>query len=358
MLTPIREELKKLSLDGLLISDPTNIFYLSGFRPTDSKKKEAFLLISQDQSFLLLSPLDFHGFRKSQNRIQKINWNRDKSWSLTLKGLVSDSNIRALGFEAESLTVSELKIIRRRTKPTRLKPFPKTIERMRIIKTSPEIKKIKRACQITDRSFDEILKLIRPGITESEIAHKIEFILMKNGAESSAFKPIVAFGKNAAVPHYQSGKTKLSTGGLILDFGARHEGYCADLTRTVYLGNPDSQFRKIYRLVFEAQEKALTKIKAGMKAKRADHFCRDLFAQNDLADHFTHSTGHGIGLEIHEGFAVSPYDQTEIVQGMVFTLEPGLYFKNWGGIRIENTVMMGDTEIKSLSSADRELICL
>ena len=240
-----------------------------------------------------------------------------------------------------------------------IKDCSNTLELLRSVKSQSEITHIKKACEIIESALYFVLKTIKVGDTELEIKERIETEMIKLGAESASFDTIVAFGKNSAVPHHETGKTPLKPNTVILiDTGAVYKGYCSDITRTLFFGTPTDKFISCYNAVLLANESAEREITAGMKTDQADKIARDVLGKSGLDKYFTHSLGHGVGLEIHEYPTLSPKKSPILENGTVFTVEPGVYFDGEFGIRIEDTVLLTDGKVQRLFSDDKQLIKL
>ena len=230
-----------------------------------------------------------------------------------------------------------------------------------LVKTAAEIENIRTACKITDKAFTQLLSTIKEGQTESEVAAQLEYLMRKFGASGTSFDTIVAFGKNSSVPHHETGNTKLKFGDVILiDFGCKANGYCSDCTRTFLFGDDGKkeEFKKKYQIVLEAQKLVKEKVKEGFTGSRADAVAREHLKKYGLDGNFTHSLGHGIGINIHEAPLVSPKSEDILKNGMVFSDEPGVYFKGDFGIRIEDTICLNNGKIESLTNTDINLTIL
>ena len=233
------------------------------------------------------------------------------------------------------------------------------IQQQKAIKDEQEILYIKKACEITQKAYYSALKSVKKGMTEIELKDIIENLLIEFGAQDIAFETIVAFGENSAIPHHQTGNTALCDDMVILmDFGCKVNGYCSDLTRTVFFGKPTEKFCECYQKVLNANSLAIENIKENMLCNKADAIARDYFKQSHLAEYFTHSLGHGVGEEIHEYPTLSPKSLSLIKENMVFTIEPGLYFDGEFGIRIEDTVLMKHGKVQRLYDDDKKLLIL
>ncbi len=257
------------------------------------------------------------------------------------------SHIEFLAFEKEGITLVDID-----------EPFANAMQ----VKNEFELDCIQRACEIAEDAFNELLPEIEEGMTEKEVAALLEYKMRKRGAEGFSFETIVAFGAHAAVPHHVTGDTKLQFGDeILIDFGCRVQGYCSDITRTFLFGDDGKheEFKKAYRHVLRAHELAKEKIVAGMTGKQADAVARSYLAEQGYGELFTHSLGHGIGLNVHEAPYLSPKREQTLVDGMVFSDEPGVYKAGEYGIRIEDTVTLKDGKIKSfMTKTERALMIL
>ena len=233
------------------------------------------------------------------------------------------------------------------------------MQKIRAIKDSTELEFIKKAQEITDKTFEDLLPSIREGMSEIELATILESLLHKNGANGLAFESIVAFDKNTAIPHAVRSMNTLKNGSLItLDFGAKYQGYCSDMTRTIAFGDVTDEEKKAYEYVSIAQEMALSIMHAGMTGKECDSMARLFFAEKGLDKYFIHTLGHSIGLEVHEFPRLSQKDTTVLEENMVVTVEPGLYFDGYFGIRIEDLVILNKTDIINLTKSPKKLIII
>ncbi len=227
------------------------------------------------------------------------------------------------------------------------------------VKRPDEIAKIKRACEITDKAFYDLLPLIKEGMTENDVAAQLEFLMRKHGASGTSFDTICAFGANGSVPHHETGSDKLKFGDAVLiDFGCKESGYCSDCTRTFLFGDDKKheEFKDYYNKVLEAQTLVKEKFTSGMTGVEGDAIARDYLAKYDLAQYFTHSLGHSLGINIHEAPGLSPRDGRVFCDGMVFSDEPGIYMAGKLGIRIEDTVTLRNGKVVSLTESDKKLI--
>ncbi len=354
-------------LDALIVTNPTNIFYLTGFIGLSPTEREAILVLKSNKAVLITARLYQHEAQKlaSTSLEVKIASERNEYESFIKSALSNSKKIGLpakaflkVGFEANDLKFSEYKKFKKYALPNKLLPTKDLVENLRIIKTEEELKNIEKAQIISQRAFEILINTIRIGQTEFDISDKLTQIIKSLGTNKLAFESVVASGLNSALPHHKTGKRKIRKGEiLLLDFGAKYQNYCADLSRTIFIGKAGDSQRKIYDLVFSAQQKAITKIKEDAKAKSIHLKVENIFEKENLKDHFIHSLGHGIGLEVHEKPSLSGKSKDTLKDGMVFSIEPGLYFP-WGGVRIEDlvTIKNGKAQILGKKSRFIELV--
>lgn len=275
----------------------------------------------------------------------------------SIKEVIDELGLSTLYIDYNVTTISEYQ--KYKEFGVELKNGAEMLSDLRKAKTPKEIECIKKACKIASDAFDYILPYIKKGVTERSIKNRLERFMIKRGATAPSFETIVAFGENSAVPHHQTGNTKLKDNqAVLLDYGCVVDGYCSDMTRTVFYGNPDKDFVDAFNKVANANLLGENNAKIGAKVKEVDNLIRDYFATLGVDKYFTHSLGHGIGLQIHEDPYLSPRGQGELKEGYVFSIEPGLYYDGKFGIRIENTVVIENGKPRSLTGNGRELIIL
>lgn len=354
----IKERLIKEKLDGVLISSVSNITYLTGYANFSQQEREAYLLIGQDFQYIITDGRYSEAIKKQIPHFDLFERSQTSKTEDLLTSLKNKINILAV--EEDNLTVSEHKFFRKHFK----KMKHRSIDIHRAIKTDDEMDKIQKACKLGDETFNYILKKVKKGISEKELAFEIEYFVKKNGAEIS-FPSIVAFGKNSSVPHHQTGDKRLTINDklILLDFGAKVEGYCSDMTRTVFFGQPNDKQKQIYETVLAAQKRAVdfvnSKIKSGkvIKAFKVDKIARDFIIQKGYPS-IPHSLGHGIGLEVHEHPNLSPKSKGHLQKGMVFSIEPGMYIPEFGGVRIEDLFVSESSGLKRLTNSPKKLIII
>jgi Xaa-Pro aminopeptidase len=263
-----------------------------------------------------------------------------------------------VGFERSRLGYEQYEFLKSRIPPrASLEPLPGLIEELRMVKSADEIAIIRRSVDLNSKAFESALRAIRPGRTaESDLAAEIDYRMKRLGAEGPAFETIVASGKRSALPHARPSTTILGKNELLLiDMGATLAGYASDMTRVLFLGRPGDRAKKIYGAVLEAQLAAIDAVRPGVTAARVDRAARQALKKKGLDRAFVHSTGHGLGLEIHEPPRLGKTDKTRLQEGMAITIEPGAYLEGFGGVRIEDTVVVTKTGCEILTSTSKEL---
>ncbi len=347
-LTKLREALAAEGLDAILITQPENRRYLSGFTGS-----AGVLLISQDQAVLAT---DFRYYEQVEKqapdfRLAKIT---DKFEPL-LPDLVHQLGAKMVGFESAHLTVDQHQEWQKVAKDFELVPTKELVEGIRAVKDEEELGKIKQAIALTDEAFAHIVNFIQPDMTEKEVAWELEVFMRTHGAEKLAFDLIVGSGPNGAMPHATiSGRAIRAGEPIVMDMGAATDGYHSDLTRTICVGRPDQKFGEIYSIVLEAQVAAEQSLRPGMTGKEADSIARQVIEEAGYGKHYGHGLGHGVGLAVHEKPGVGRLSEDVLQPGMVFTIEPGIYLPGWGGVRIEDIVVMREDGVEVLTQASKE----
>lgn len=321
-------------LDALLVTNPFNVRYLSGFVGTNGT-----LLVTPKKATLITDARYFVTAKKAG-----IAYYDQK---LGLKKLMG--RLKAVGFEDSDLTVAKLKAYKKALPGIRFKPASGLVESLRITKDAEEIKIIKKAVKIACDSLNKLEKLIRPGMSEGDIEWELLRIAHELGADGFSFPPIITFGKDTADIHHQKGPNKLKKGEMILiDFGIQFKGYVTDMTRVFFQRKTTDSEQKMYSIVLAANQAAIKAVKVGAKFADIDRAARKVIEKACYGKYFTHSTGHGTGLEVHEEPRVSVHSKEVIKPGMLFTIEPGIYIEGKGGVRIEDMIYVnekGQTEV-------------
>ena len=343
----IRKSLSKSDIDTAFISSKDNIRYYSGFTGT-----LAFLLITENKSIIIT---DSRYIVRAQEESPDYEIYQLKSGDNWIENSTNQTKSKVIGFEGNFVSFNMLNQLKERANKDLIwKDYSEQISKERVIKSKSEVEKIEAAISISDRAFNAVSKEIEVGMTEKEIAWEIEKEMRILGAESISFDTIVASGLNGSKPHHSPTNKQISNGEAItIDMGAKLNGYCSDLTRTIFIGKPDEKFKKIYNIVLRSQLISIETAKDGMTGEEIDKISRDIISEEGFGEYFGHSLGHGVGLEIHENPGVGPNSKNEITPGMVYTIEPGIYIDGWGGIRIEDMVLMTDNGNKLLSHAEK-----
>ncbi len=341
-LSAIQNSLKRRKLDGLLITQPENRRYLSGYTATDSSISETsgvLLIPVKGTPFLLTdSRFELHAKEEAEGFDVVLY---PKGMLALLKNLLPKLKIKRLGFESHYMLHSSAEKMSSALgkKNVELVPLTDLVEKMRLRKQSEEIEKIQKSVLLNEEVFQEVFKGLKPGMTEVEVALQIETTMRLKGAERPSFDTIVAGGPNGALPHAVPSNRPLKKGEpVVIDMGLILDGYCSDMTRTVVLGTPDSKTKKLFRLVRKAQKAGMAAIKAGVVAKDVDRAARQVIEKAGYGDKFGHGLGHGVGIAVHEPPSLSKRSRKKLKEGMVVTVEPGIYLPGWGGIRLENMV--------------------
>jgi len=347
-----RKKLMQLGIDGFLVMHPKNRRYLSGFTGTSGT-----LLITQKQNIL------FTDFRYiEQANVQASDFQVIKhEFPLvkTINEVIQRLPLETLGFEADFVTYNQFQEFQKAFTGIKLSPQEGIVKKLRMIKDEDEIKCITKAAAIADAAFENILKVIKPGMKEIEVALELETFMRSQGASGTSFATIVASGKRSALPHGIASEKVIEKGDFVtMDFGCIYQGYCSDMTRTVVIGEPTEKQREIYKIVLEAQLLGLESVKAGLGAKEVDLVSRMYISQNGYGEYFGHGLGHGLGLEVHENPSLSPRDNTLLLENMAVTIEPGIYLPQWGGVRIEDLVIIKEMGHENLTRSPKNLIII
>lgn len=347
----LREAFSKVGVDGIFINSTYNRRYISNFTGTSGA-----VLISGEKALFIT---DFRYVEQASSQCQGFEIIQHKGPILQeVADQAEKLGITKLAFEQDYTTFTEYKNLENVVKGE-LIPVTGIIEKLRLIKSKEEIKILKEAAKIADAAFTHIVDFIKVGKTELEVSNELEFFMRRAGATSSSFDTIVASGKRSALPHGVATNKVIEAGDFVtMDYGAYFNGYVSDITRTVAVGNPDEKLKEIYNIVLAAQLKGMEGIKAGITGIQADALTRDYITEKGYGEYFGHSTGHGIGLEIHEGPALSFRSDITLEPGMIVTCEPGIYIPGLGGVRIEDDTIVTNDHNEALTHSSKELIIL
>ncbi|MSQ05759.1 MAG: aminopeptidase P family protein [Dehalococcoidia bacterium] len=343
--------LPEKELDAVLISAPENRRYLSGFTGSSG-----WLLLSQGQP-VLITDSRYTEQAGHQAPDYQVIQSKGGGWAWLLE-LLKSSGIRRLGFESQNMTVATHQGLLDALKAdadlgkTSLVPTAGLTEELRIIKDAEELVLLQKAIDASDSAMTAVCPAIRAGMTEREVAWRMEVAMREFGADCPSFDTIVAAGPNGAMAHHMPSDQRIQAGEpIVIDMGARVGGYCSDITRTVVVGEPDEMFRKIYDIVLGAQLTAMHAVKPGLTGEECDGLSRSVIADAGYGENFGHSLGHGVGLAVHEYPRVGPKATDVLKPDMVFTIEPGIYITGWGGVRIEDIVLLGAKGATPMSKA-------
>jgi Xaa-Pro aminopeptidase len=353
----VKKTMKELELDTFLVSIQENRRYLSGFTGEDSQFDETAgvliitanrLVLATDSRFTLQAEREAPLFNIRQY---------EKGLFKELPEYLKELNTRKMGFESRRLPFSQytemVKEIKSKDLSVELVPTDNVVEKLRIIKDESEIQRTREALAIAEAAYSEVRDIIEPGMTEKEIAWMMEVKMREAGADGLAFPTICASGPNSALPHAIPEDRKVLVGEpLLFDWGVRLNGYCSDTSRTIFLGKPDDRFLKIQETVRKAQRIAIDAIRAGVSGREIDALARNYIDDKGYKGRFGHGLGHGTGLAVHEGPRLSPLSDSILETGMIVTVEPGIYIGDWGGVRIENQVVVRDDSAEVLNKLD------
>jgi len=338
-------------VDALLVTSLHNVRYLTGFTGSSANV----LLFKDGQAVLFTDPR-----YTVQSKQQVTCAIRIVKGPLTkaVAAEISRKRLTRIGFEPENINVARMEGLNKAL-PSKARLIPAAegaIAKLRMIKDEGEIALIRTAVNLNSRALELALKRFRPGMTENAFAAEIDYQSRKLGADGPAFDTIVAAGVRAALPHAHPGAAKVGTGMLLIDMGAFWQGYASDMTRMVHVGPADARYKKAYAAVLEAQLAGIAAVRPGATAAAVDRATRRTLKQHGLEREFVHSTGHGLGLEIHEGPRLGKSDKTKLEAGMAITIEPGIYIEGWGGIRIEDTVLVTSKGCEILTPTPKDLV--
>jgi Xaa-Pro aminopeptidase len=351
-LKELRSKLAQKGLDGVLVTKRENYIYLSNFTGTFAN-----LLITKEKAILVT---DFRYVEQARSEAPSYEIVQYQgNISVTLNDLLTSYKVKNLGFEEDYMTYKTYSDFGKKFSDIKLSPLGGAIDHLRFIKDQDEIEVIKEAVRIADEAFSHVLKYIKPGVTETEIASEIEHYLKKQGARGSSFDTIVASGVRSSLPHGVASSKAIEMGDAVtMDFGAIYKEYCSDMTRTVFVGQPKDELKKIYDIVLNAQMAGINGAVKGLSGMEIDGIARTIISDAGYGDNFGHSLGHGVGLEIHEEPRLSTQSTVKMLNGMVVTVEPGIYVSGLGGVRIEDMIVINEDKPIVLTKSTKDMIIL
>ncbi len=347
-------ELLPDNVESVLITSDINRRYFTGM-----KSSAGTVLAFRNKAYLLI---DFRYIEKARETVKTAEVIETKELYKEISALLRQEGVKNLAIEAMDVTVSRLNVMKKHLKCVDIietDVLSNSINKLRMIKDEEEMEYIRKAQEIAESAFDDILGFIKEGVTEREIALELDRLMLEKGAEGISFDTIALAGENTSMPHGVPSDKKVKKGEFVLmDFGAVYNGYHSDMTRTVCVGTPDEEMEKIYNIVLTAQEKAIAAAKAGISGKELDGIARRHICDASYGEYFGHSLGHGVGLEIHEQPNAAPSYEKNLEKGTVITIEPGIYIAGKFGVRIEDFVILTENGCINLTKSAKNIISL
>jgi len=348
-LRKLRDELAAWDLDALLVADSANIRYLTCFTGS-----YGVLLLTHDAGYVLTDSRYAEQARAECPDFTLVPV--ENNWTQGAKAVIEDLRLGRVGFEDHALNYRNWSELEAALPFARLIPARDLVEQHRMVKDADELAIIREAVRIVDLTYEHVMGYLKPGLRERDVATEIDYFMRKCGAEKEAFETIVASGPRSALPHGRPTERAISEGELIvLDFGARWRGYHSDITRTVVLGRPDPRQQEIHAVVLAAQSRAIDAIRPGVQGREVDSVAREYITAEGFGDYSKHGLGHGLGLSVHDGRILNQQSGVVLEAGMVLTVEPGIYIPEWGGMRIEDDVLVTESGHEILTRSPRAL---
>lgn len=344
----LRELMKEKEIEAFVIYKFVNVTYITGFTGDDSVA-----LVTHDKAIFIT---DGRYTEQAQKEVKDFEVVEHKTGiKEVLKEYIKTLEIKKLAFE-ENISYGQYKELKEFLE-IELIPQASLVETLRVVKDEEEIENIKKAQNITDKAFEHLLNFINVGMTEKEVALELEYFMKKQGAEDLSFDTIVASGKRSSLPHGKASEKVIEKGDFVtIDFGCKVGGYCSDMTRTIVMGKANEKQKEIYNIVLEAQQRAINNLKAGLMSKEADLLARSVIEEKGYGQYFSHSLGHGVGLEVHEAPSLSSKKEEILKEGAIVTVEPGIYIPDFGGVRIEDMVLLKQDGVINLTKSPKYLI--
>ena len=344
----INDILARKNLEAIIVTSPENLYYFSGFTGG-----EGLLVFTPEKKYIIVDGRYTIQAKEQTKDLEVIQY------SVLPYKIIADMGFDKIGFEDKTISYNSFKMMSSAMPGVTTIGVSDELNEYRKVKNEEECKIIRRAEQIGDMAFEHILPFIKPGITEREIALELEYFMKKQGASALSFDTIVAVGERSALPHANLTDKKVEDGKVVLmDYGCVYNGYCSDMTRTVAVGYADDKTKNIYDTVLKAQLSAIDKIKAGVANKDVDKAARDIIADAGYGETFTHSLGHGVGLEVHEQPNLSPRSDEFLKKGNIVTVEPGIYVEGFCGVRIEDLVLVTEDGCENFTHSSKDFIIL
>ncbi|MGA2669443.1 MAG: Xaa-Pro peptidase family protein [Ignavibacteria bacterium] len=339
------------SLDAFYITHLPNIRYLTKFSGSSG-----LVILTRTNKYFIT---DFRYKEQSAMEVKGfdiiINYDNKEE----VKAIFKKDNLRSVGFEASHLSYSALENNKKNFDGVKFVPLTDEIEKLTVQKTPEEIESVRKAIEITDLAFSKVLEIIKPGVKELDISAEITYMHKKFGALKDSFEPIIASGWRGALPHGIASDKIIKEGEMVtLDIGCQYNGFSSDMTRTVSVGKPSDEMKKIYDIVFDSQQMGIEKAKAGITSKQLDSVSRNYINSKGYSENFGHGLGHGLGIEVHEMPGLNQRTEVPLLENSIVTIEPGIYIDNIGGVRIEDDVLLNDKGCEVLNKSPKDLIIL
>lgn len=346
--------MRRVGVEALLVTDVDNVFYLTGFTGST-----AAAIVTETDAHILVDPR-YSIQARAECAHSRVHDYTGKATITAASELANDLKPAVLGYEADNLTVVLFRALRKSLdKGIGMRSTSGVVAGLRSVKDETELALIRKAAAIVDRTYDVILSEIRPGVSEKQLALAVDSTMRRLGADKEGFDTIAAAGPNSACPHASPTDALIGPSQFVkLDFGARYRRYNSDITRTVCVGEPTSQHREVYQVVLDAQMKAIEAIAPGKPGREIDAVARDYIASMGYGPNFGHGLGHAIGIQVHDGPAFSVTSDVVLQPGMVMTVEPGIYIEGWGGVRIEDDIVVTESGVEVITTAPKSFTCL
>jgi Xaa-Pro aminopeptidase len=352
-ISKIRSLFGAYEIDAMLITSPENRRFASGFSST-----EGVVLISKTEAFLFVDSRYFEAAEKAESGMTVLLINSENTYKKRIESALKDETYTSLGFEDASMSFADYKKFSTMIN-LQFKPASTLLSELRRSKDEDEIKSLIAAQRIAERAYEDVITVIRAGVSELDIAAELTYRMLKYGGERMSFNPIVVTGANSSLPHGAPSSAKIKPGDFVtMDFGCVYMGYCSDMTRTVAVGHATDEMRKVYNIVLEAQTAGINAASAGVKGREIDGAARRLINDAGYGAYFGHSFGHGLGLDIHEEPSASPASETKMPVGAVISAEPGIYLPQKFGVRIEDVIIIRENGCENITFAKKELLII
>ena len=342
-------------LDAVLLTGEYNRFYASGFSTPGG---DGVAVVTRMGHFYFTDSRYIEAAEAQVENAAVGLVRRDKGYLAWVREVLNLTNSKRVGFEEDTMTVAEYQMYSKKL-PATLEPASAFMHALRGQKDARELERLEQAQRISEQALAQILTELRPGVTEKEIAARLQYLMLHFGAEKMSFDPIVASGPNGSMPHAVPTDREIQPGEFVtMDFGCVYKGYCSDMTRTVAVGEPTEEMKRVYRIVLSAQQAGIAAARAGATGAEIDGTARRVIEEAGYGEYFTHSFGHGVGAEIHESPNATPGNDTPLPAGSVISAEPGIYLPGRFGVRIEDVIVLEEGGCRNLTEADKALLCL